>query len=387
MAMTEPAPAPAQIYADLGVRRVINAADTYTALGGGRLPEDVTAAMSAAAAHHVDADELLTAVGRRLAELIGAPAAHVVNGAAAGLAVSVAACITGTDAAAVGLLPDTRDRRDEVVILASQRNSYDRAVLAAGATLVQVGHADSTPPWAVSAGIGPRTAAVLYFSGTQFERCAPPLPEVAEAAHAHGVPVIVDAAAQFPPVANLTGYLDQGADLVLFSGGKGLRGPQSTGLIVGRDDLVAACAANSYPHHSVGRSMKTSKENALGLLAAVERALKLDWDGEYRRWERLLEQYQARLDAVPGLRTWIVPTGRLGQTCPRLFFQWPQSIDATAADVERRLADGSPAIAIGVEDPRSQQAFINPYSVLPDEEEYLIEAVAAAMRALSEGES
>ncbi len=383
--MTEPAPTAAHIYADLGVRRVINAADTYTALGGGRLPDEVTAAMSAAAAHHVDVDELLTAVGRRLAELTGAPAAHVVNGAAAGLAVSVAACITGTDAAAAGLLPDTRDGPDEVVILASQRNSYDRAVLAAGATLVQVGHADSTPPWAVDAGIGPRTAAMLFFAGTQFERCAPLLGEVAEAAHAHGVPVIVDAAAQFPPPVNLTGYVDQGADLVLFSGGKGLRGPQSTGLIIGREDLVDACAVNSYPHHSVGRSMKTSKENALGLLAAVERAMKLDWDGEYQRWERLLRGYQTRLDTVPGLRTWIEPTGRLGQACPRLFLEWPETVDVTAAGLERRLADGSPAIAIGVEESRSRRVFVNPYSVLSDEEEYLIVALVAAMHALIEG--
>ncbi|WP_245597264.1 aminotransferase class V-fold PLP-dependent enzyme [Jiangella gansuensis] len=384
--MTGPAPQTARIYDDLGIRRVINAADTYTAWGGGRLPDEVVAAMSAAAAHHVDIGALLGAVDRRIALLTGAPAAHVVNGAAAGLAVSVAACITGTDPAAVGLLPDTRGRPSEVVILAAQRNSYDRAVLAAGATLVQVGHADSTPPWAVAAGIGPWTAAALYFAGTEFERCAPPLEDVAAAAHAHDVPVIVDAAAQFPPAGNLTHYLDRGADLVIFSGGKGLRGPQSTGLILGREDLVAACAANSYPHHSVGRSMKSSKENVLGLLAAVERAVKLDWDGEYQRWVDLLAGYQARLAAIPGLRTWIVPTGRLGQTCPRLFLEWPAEAGTTAADLERRLAAGDPAVAIGVDDPRSHRAFVNPYSVLPDEEEHLIAVVVEALRALIEGE-
>lgn len=370
------------MYRGLRVRRVINAADTYTVLGGGRLPEEVVEAMAAAAGHHVHVDELLGAVGRRIAEVLGVPGAHVVNGAAAGLAVAAAACMAGTDPAGVGLLPETAPTRDQIVALRCQRNSYDRALVQSGAHLVEVGFADSTPPWALEAAISERTAAVVYYAGEQFERFAPSLDEVARVAHEHKVPVIVDAAAQLPPVSNLRRYLDEGGDLVLFSGGKGLRGPQSTGLIVGTAELIQACAANSYPHHSIGRSMKVSKETALGLLAAVERAVQLDWDAEYRRWEALLRGWAQALSPIAGLRSWIVPTGRLGQTCPRLFLEWQDG--PTAGELARQLEALDPSIVIGVDRVDVRQAFLNPYSVLPDEEEHLIEVVHQHLEATSE---
>lgn len=376
-------PVPAEIYSQLGVRRVINAADTYTALGGGRLPDPVVAAMAAASAHHVHVDELLDAVGARIAELVGVPAAAVVSGAAAGLAVSTAACMVGTDPAGVDGLPARAPRRNEIVALRCQRNSYDRAVLAAGARIVEVGYADSTPLWSVEEALTERTAAVTYYAGTQFERFAPSLAEVVAMAHAAEIPVIVDAAAQLPPVSNLHRYLDDGADLVVFSGGKGLRGPQSSGVILGRSDLVQACARNSYPHHSVGRAMKTSKENALGLLAAVERAVALDWDAEYERWSRLLEDWRQELRQLPGVRTWIDPLGRLGQTCPRLYAAWERGM--TGGELAQHLELGSPSLVIGLDLPRERTCFLNPYSVLPDEEGYVIKQFLTALRGINHG--
>lgn len=372
------APLAAQIYRDLGVRRVINAADTYTALGGGRLPEPVVAAMAAASEHHVHVEELLAAVGARIAGLVGVPAALVVNGAAAGLAVTAAACLVGTDPGGVDGLPGRVPVRDEIIALRSQRNSYDRAVLATGARLVEVGYADSTPPWSLTAALSERTAAVTYYAGTQFERFAMPLPEVAAITKAAGVPLIVDAAAQLPPVSNLHRYVDEGADLVVFSGGKGLRGPQSSGLVLGDADLVAACAANSYPHHSVGRAMKTSKENALGLLAAVERAVALDWDAEYARWQATVEAWAQELSPLPGVRTWIVPTGRLGQTCPRLYLAWESG--PSAAELARRLEGRDPSVVIGLDLPGARECFLNPYSVLAEENDHLIAVVGAELR-------
>lgn len=371
------APAAAPVYQRLGVRRTINAADTYTILGGSRLPDEVLEAVDQAASHHVNMDELLPAVGRRIAALVGVPAAHVVNGAAAGLTVAAAACIAGSSPAGVGRLPRCLDRRNEFIILTCQRNPYDRALVAAGSELVEVGYADSTPEWSVTSAIGERTAGIVYFAGTQFEQYALSIETVAAIAHDHDIPLIIDAAAQFPPASNLHDYVDRGGDLVLFSGGKGLKGMQSSGLILGREDLVRACAANSYPHHSVGRAMKSSKEAAIGLLAAVERAVGMDWDAEYARWLALLAGYRVTLAALPGVTTSIVPTGRLGQACPRLFLEWAggASAGALAAALEAR----DPSIVIGVDQPNARTAYVNPYSVLPDEEQFLVSAIASEL--------
>lgn len=368
-------PVAAGVYGRLGVRRVINAADTYTMFGGGRLPQSVTAAMAEAASHHVDIAELMDAAGAHIAELTHNPAALVVDGAAAGLAVSAAAVIAGVDPAAVGMLPDSRSSRTEIVVLRSQRNPYDRAVLAAGATLVEAGFADGTSDWQLDAAIADRTAAVLWYAGDQFERYSPSLEHMAEYAHSCAVPLIVDAAAQVPPVSNLWTYRERGADLVLFSGGKGLKGPQSSGLIVGEPALIAACAANSYPFHSVGRAMKSSKENVIGLVAAIERAVSLDWEAEYSRWSDVLTGYRERLDSLPGVATWIDSSGRLGQECPRLFFSWDGPL--AAEQLATAVAEGDPSVRIGTGEGSATTAYLNPYSLLPDEEELVIERVAS----------
>ncbi len=370
-AVTTPETAP--VYRALGVRRVVNAADTYTSLGGSRLPDEVLEAVTQAARHHIHVEELLSAVGERIAELLRVPAAHPINGAAAGLTVAAAACIAGADPARAGRLPESLDGRNQIIVLRCQRNPYDRALLSAGAELVEVGFADSTPLWSLTSAFGDRTAAVVYYAGDLLEAYAPSIEEVARAAHDRGVPVVVDAAAQFPPVSNLWEYIARGADLVLFSGGKGLKGMQSSGLVVGREDLVRACAVNSYPHHSVGRAMKSSKEAAVGLLAAIERALRIDWDVEYSRWHALLVGYQRVLAELPAVRTWIVPTGRLGQTCPRLFVEWDGG--GTAGELAAALEARDPSVVVGVDRPGSRHVYLNPYSVLPDEVDHLVSAL------------
>ncbi|WP_432842688.1 hypothetical protein [Dactylosporangium sp. CA-092794] len=363
MSASEPWPA-AEVYARFGVRRVVNAADTYTALGGGALPGEVRAAMAGAAAHHVDVAELLAATGAHLARLTRNEAALVVNGAAAGLALAVAACIAGPSPAAVDHAPAHRTDRRRVVLLRCQRNPYDRAVAQAGAEIVEIGYADATHPWQLAAELGPRTAAVVLFAGTQFERYGLALEEVVRLAHDQQVPVIIDAAAQLPPVENLWHYTGRGADLVLFSGGKGLRGPQSSGLVLGRAELVAACRAHAYPNHALGRAMKTSKENVLGLVAAVERALGLDWAAERGRWEAMVGRTIDALATVPGVRAWRVPSGRLGQQYPRAFFAWDEP-GVTAAALATRLAAGNPAVHIGHGEDGPRTAYVNPF-VLDD---------------------
>jgi len=367
------------LYRALGVRRVINAVDTLTGLGGSRLPREVVRAMERASEHQVDVKELLSAVGRRLALLTHNPAALVVNGAAAGIAVSIAAAqmVARGAESAVRLQPPNMGL-PEVIVLGCQRNVYDNAVFEAGAVIRQVGYADSTSLAELRAAFTDRTVAVLWFAGKQYERYSPSLEVMADIAHETRRPLIVDAAAQLPPVSNLWTYRERGADLVIFSGGKGLKGPQASGLIVGSDDWIIACATNSYPNQSVGRPMKTSKENILGLLAAVELSVSLDWEPLYREWHDSLVAYSSELEAI-GLKTWIDPEGNQGQACPRLFFSWDEHRSALSKqELERRLAAQTPSIRIGTAWDGARTAYVNPYSLLPGEGRAVIDAITNA---------
>ena len=370
---------PAGVYRKLGLRKVVNAADTYTVLGGGPLPDEVRTAMDEAAGHHVDVVQLLAASGEHLAQLTRNEAALVVNGAAAGMAIATAACIAGDRPAGVGAAPAHRTERTEVVLLCAQRNPYDRAVLQGGGTVIEVGYSDNTHAWQLESAIGPRTAAVLWFAGTQFERYALPLQAVLDVAHAADVPVIVDAAAQLPPVDNLWHYTEAGADLVLFSGGKGLRGPQNSGLVLGRRDLVRACAAHSYPHHSLGRAMKTSKESIVGLVAAVERALALDWDGERLRWRRTVSDVVERLDGLDGVQAWATDSGPLGQAYPRAMFRWQPAVAPAATALAQLLAAKEPAVHIGRGELDDYTAWVNPTLLSDGELDIVMDAVTGAL--------
>ncbi len=235
------------IYERLGVRTIINAKGPATRLSGATLPEPVIAAMAEASRSCVDMAELQAAASAVIAEITGAEAGIVTSGAAAALLLGAAACVTGTDPALMNRLPDVSGMRDEAVVVRSQRNQYDRAVRAVGLRLVEVGIPDrvsgagvrDAEAWEIADAITARTALVLYVAAP-FSR--PALPAVVAAAHAAGVPVLVDAAAQLPPASNLTQFVAEGADLVAFSGGKALRGPQGSGILCGRRDLIMAAA-------------------------------------------------------------------------------------------------------------------------------------------------
>ena len=266
------------VYDELGVKRVINAAATLTKLGGSLMPPPVVAAMTRAAGSFVDYPQLAERVGERIAALTHNEACYVSSGAAAGIAIAVAACIAGDDPPTHRSLPASGwPQGEEVIVHRCQRNGYDYAARQTGARLVEIGMAHATQPWEFDAAVNARTACVLYFAGAHYAPGALPLPDVIAAAHARGVPVLVDAAAQIPSVTNLWHFTrDLGADLAIFSGGKGLRGPQSSGLVLGRPDLVAACRANGNPNSAIGRPMKVGKEEMVGILAAVEWSLAQD---------------------------------------------------------------------------------------------------------------
>ncbi len=366
-------------YEDLGVRRVINASATLTRLGGSRMPPPVVAAMAAAAGAFVDLEELQERVGARIAALTNNPACYVSSGAAAGLTLAVAACIAGCDAAAIDRFPQLVGGRCEVVVHRCQRNGYDYSIRQTGVRLVEIGTAQGTQPWELEAALTPATACVVYFAGAHYARGALPLEQVVAIAHARGVPVIVDAAAQIPPVANLWRFTGElGADIAIFSGGKGLRGPQTTGLVLGRADLVAACRLNGCPHHSIGRPMKVGKEELMGVLAAVEWSLAQDEAALLERYEAMVRFWIDGLSALPGVCAERGYPSEAGQPHPRAIVRIGPECGTTRDDLVAALLAGDPPVAVGVVG--GDAIALNPQTVEPGEEILVLEALRRALR-------
>ncbi len=296
----------------IGLIRVINATGTVTRLGASRIDPEVLAAMAATAQCSVDIAELQERASGVIANCTGAEAGIVTAGASAALLVGAAACMTGLDPVKMGKLPDTTGMRNEFVIARSQRNSYDHAVRAAGGRLVEVGLPDrltgcgvrDTEAWEIAAAIGERTAGILYLARAD---ARPELEAVVKVARAANVPVLVDAAAELPPAYNLRRFLEAGADLVAFSGGKSLGGPSASGILCGQRRLVGAALLQQLdldfvsgdweppallvdkrelagiPRHGIGRSCKIGKEQIVGLLTALQRFVDV---GDQKRNER-----------------------------------------------------------------------------------------------------
>lgn len=364
----------------LGVRRVINADARLTRLGGSLMPPAVRAAMDEAAGQYVDMFELQAAVGRRLAALTRNEAAFVSTGAAAGLFLAALACMVGDDLERIARLPSLEGCRDEIVIHTAHRIPYDQAVRLAGARLIPVGNVIQTFPWELEAAIGHRTAAVLFIAGEHLARGALPLSEVVAIAHARGVPVIVDAAAQLPPPENLWRFtVEQGADLAIFSGGKDLAGPQASGLVLGRADLVAACAAHASPNQRLGRPMKVGKEEMVGLLAAVELYLAQDHNARIARFEQIVAAWVDALDDGDGVQARRQFPNEAGQPTPRAVLTLdPARCGITGAELRRRLWEGDPRVAVA---PAGEQGIsLTPDTLEPGEELTVIEHIRRALR-------
>lgn len=346
-----------ETYRALGVRPIINCATTYTRLGGSIMAPHVAQAMADAAGAFVNLFDLQAAIGDRLAVLTHNEAAYVSNGAAAGLTLATAACITGDDPALMARLPmQTDGLKNEVVVHRSQRNWYDIAVRQAGVTLVEIGHTMETFPWELDAAINDRTAAVLYFAGTHLNRNTLPLEYVVERAHARGVPVIVDAAAQVPPVENLWRFTSElGADIAIFSGGKNLAGPQSSGLVVGKRPIIEAMRLNGPPHQRIGRAMKVSKEAMIGLLAAVEHYLSRDHDAERRRWSATVDQWVDAWEerAPESANVTRLEANEAGEPIPRVVVRLFPHAPVDRDGLVEVLRTGEPGIEVVLHDPES----------------------------------
>ena len=360
------------IYRTLGMRELINAEGTITRLGGCVMDPAVVAAMAEAAKSFVDLNQLLAKAGQHAAALLGVEAAYITSGAAAGLTLSTAACITGADPAKIRQLPDLRTiEKNEVLIQKSHRNGYDHAVRQAGVKVVEFGLIKETYPWEMRAAISEKTAAVVHFLEFENHRNLP-LPEVIAIAKEKEIPVIVDAAAELPPAENLSRFFHLGADLTVFSGGKDIGGPQSSGLIVGRRDLIACCALNANPNYSIGRAMKAGKEEIAGLVTALELYLQQDFAAEEQMWEDMVAFMVAALADVTGLQARRVSPSEPGvqpNWIPRMYFDWDEKVIPLDRDeIKSRLLQADPGIAVGK---TSTGLFVNPQTMMPGQEKII----------------
>jgi L-seryl-tRNA(Ser) seleniumtransferase len=340
---------PASVYESLGVTPLINCATTYTRIGGSIMDPEVAQAMADSANAFVDVVELQAAVGKRLAELTNNESAYVSNGVAAGLALATAAAMTGEDLALMARLPGNLDgMKNEVVVHRVQRNWYDIAIRQVGAKIIEIGHTMETAPWELDDAINDRTAAVVYFAGDHLNHRTLPLPYVVERAHARGIPVIVDAAAQLPPKENLWKFTrEDGADLALFSGGKGMFGPQNSGLAVGSESLIRAMRLNGPPNQRIGRSLKVSKEAMIGLLAAVQKFVETDFEAKAVDWNKVVDQW---LDDWEEVRpeSYILEKDNMneaGEPIPRVILHTNGGLATRNALIDE-LRTGSPPIEV-----------------------------------------
>jgi seryl-tRNA(Sec) selenium transferase len=368
----------AHVYASIGVRPLINARGTYTIISGSRMLPEVRAAMDTAARHHVHLDELADAIGARLAELTLAEWGLVTSGCAAALTHATAACVAGGNPDLHVRIPDLRGfARDEAIIPKHSRNVYDAAVRAVGARVVEVATVAE-----LEAAFGPRTALVYILAGPEAEAGSLTTRVLCDAAKAKGVPVLVDAAAEVLTVPNV--HLQSGATLVAYSGGKCLRGPQSAGLLLGRKDLVRAAWVHSAPHHGFARALKVGKEEAIGMLTAVEMWMKRDHAAEWAQWTSWLEAISTRVRALEGVRTVLVQPEGLSNKTPSLQILWdPKRFAITGPAAARHLFDTDPRVATfpaRVNDESETGLSVTPYMLAAGEEKIVADRIHALLK-------
>lgn len=394
------------ILTPFGIRRIVNAAGPSTRLSGAPARPEVAAAMAAAAQACFDMAALQARAGEIIAAATGAEAGYVTSGAAAGLMLGAAACVTGTDPALINRLPDTSGLRCEAIVARSHRNMYDHAVSQAGLRLVEVGIPDryagagvrDAQAWEYAAAVTERTALILWVAHAGAE---PPLPEVVAVARAHGIPVMVDAAAQLPPRENLRRFVAEGADLVAFSGGKAIGGPQGSGILAGRRDLIEAVAMNQLDHDTffeqwspppslidkarvrglpasgIGRPTKVGKEQIVGLLAALELFLAEDPAARHAEQLQTCEALAEGLAGLPGTELTIEAAAAVPKVSLRLLPAAPM----TARELVKRLQDGEPSVNCDHGRVRDGIVVLGPACLLPGDVEIIVSRMRAELTA------
>ena len=359
------------VYSTVGVRPLINCKGTLTMYSGSVMLPEVRQAMIEASRKYVHIEELIDGVGRRIGEIMRTEFGLVTNGCAAALCQITAGCVAGTSPDRIARLPDTTGMKNEVITLKTHRHAYDHAIRMVGITLIEVDDDGDS----LRAAFNGRTAMVAVF-GDRAGDGEMTVREIVDTAHDHGVPVLVDAAAERPDVPNP--YLADGVDAVAYSGGKCLRGPQASGLVLGRRDLLWAAFMNGAPHHSIARPMKAGKEEIMGLLAAVEQWVERNHEAEWKAWEGYLQTVIDAIAPLPSIHLAVRQPGR-SNVAPVLHINWdPSAIGISPNEVVRQLSYGEPRIEMGGGDGLS----IMPYMMEPGEDAL----VAARLREILESE-
>jgi uncharacterized pyridoxal phosphate-dependent enzyme len=360
------------VIQELGVRSFINAAGTFTALTGSLMRPEVVEAMQVASRKFVQLDALQNAVGQKIAELIGCPAAMVTSGCASALSLATAACVAGSNRDRIRQLPDTTGMKGEVIVQKSHRVNYDHAIRNAGVKMIEVETRDQ-----LEKAINDRTAMMFFLNSADSQ---------GEVHHAdfvaigkkHGVPTLIDAAADVPPVDNLWRFTKMGFDLVGFSGGKGLRGPQSSGLLLGRKDLIEAAKLNCSPNgDTLCRTNKVNKEEIIGMLVALDVFLKQDHAAIWKDWEERCHRITKALEAFKDVKTEMyVP--KIANAVPHLRLTWDyKQRNLTVLKMVQLLREGTPSIEVG---PGSrQQIQIGVWMMEPGEDAIVAERIRSIL--------
>ena len=360
------------ILGRLGIEPIIQAGGPNTKHSGSSPRPEAWAAMEFAAKHFFQMDELLIAAGKDIARMIGVPAATVTAGAGAGLVVQSAAAVARDDADRIAQLPDTTGMPNELILQRGHHFSYERLYLVSGARFVEVGDEDRCTAEEVEAAITDRTAGIIHLESAFLPDEMTPLPELAEVAHAHGLPVLCDAASVLPPRSNLTRFVDQGADLVSFSGGKTIRGIQSSGLLLGNEEWVEYARLNNSPNSGIARGQKVSREEIFGLIAAVEAFLAGDEEQETAEYRRLMDGVVDRIAEIPGIDAQVIhdpPNHRIPHTVVRLTGDWK---GPDRLEIQSRLLAGSPRVYVQIIGP-SNEFYVDPMNLEEGQSEIVAE--------------
>jgi D-glucosaminate-6-phosphate ammonia-lyase len=341
----EAAPTRRDFYAELGIRPVLNFRGTYTDIGASKEWPDFHEAMAEASREYVVLDELQDKIGERLARLIGSEGAMVTTGAAGAITLGTCASLTGSDTESVRRLPDLTGMKNEVVIQKVHRNGYDHAVRNTGVKIIEIENKDEL--WQA---VGPQTAMMYYLGGTTGDyawETPVPLEECLGVARRVGFPVMVDAANMLPPWQNIQKLAELGIDLICISGGKHMRGPQCSGILAGRRDLIRAARLNSNPHSdSLGRPLKVGREEMIAVWLAAEKYAHLDFAALERQSFEQAEYLSRELSKIPGFEVSYEPHDRTRRV-HRVVVRWDEKATVlTAEEVERQLMDGEPRIAV-----------------------------------------
>jgi len=396
------------VYEELDVPTVVNGMGTKTRLSGTLMRPEAADAMRDAARSFARISDLQARASELISGVTGAESGYVTNGAASGLTLAAAACIAAEDYGRMARLPDTDGMADEIVMARTHRNGYDHALRLAGATIVDIGTNDyhlgsgsvNVEPWEIADAISDETAAVAYMAKPYTQ---PDLETVVEIAHAHEVPVIVDAAAELPPTRNLERFVSTGADAVVFSGGKAIRGPQSSGILAGREDLVQSAALqhldmhaaeevrvsaegifdvdrhSGVPRQGLGRPMKVGKEELVGLLRALELFVEEDDDAVLQEWHDRATLIAEALRDVPAFDVELANANKTDVVTAVSVTVDEQRLGMSTVELVRGLREENPRVYVGGDDVKYGEFGVNPMCLSDDEAEYVVDRILAAI--------